>query len=106
MKAIVRDCGSIQTNRWFVLNYRKATQTRWGITEGGWFVLKRRRIDTNEVGQYEVTVTSGLTHKQKEQRNRKEKRRLHAKEAQTKTQNQRIVLHFRYIRHERPWPTT
>ena len=71
-----------------------------------WFVLKIPRGDTNGVGEYEVTVTSGLTHKQKEQRNRKEKRRLHAKEAQTKTQNQRIVLHFRYIRHERPWPTT
>ena len=86
----MRDCGSIQTNRWFVLNYRKATQTRWGNTEGGWFVLKRRRIDTNEVGQYEVTVTSGLTHKQKEQRNRKEQRKLHPVEAQTKIQNREM----------------
>ena len=31
-----------------------------------WFVLKIPRGDTNGVGEYEVTVTSGLTHKQTE----------------------------------------
>ena len=41
-----------------------------------------------------MTVTSELryTHKQKEQRNKKEKRRLHPVETQRKTQNPRMVL--------------
>ena len=38
------------------------------------------------------TVISEHTHKQKEQRNRKEKRRLHPVEAQTNTQNRGMVL--------------
>ena len=40
-----------------------------------------------------MTVTSGLiyTHRQKEERNRKEKRRQHPVRAQTNTQNQKMV---------------
>ena len=38
--------------------------------------VKIPRSDTNEVGEYGVTVTSEHTHKQKEERDRKEKRRL------------------------------
>ena len=37
-------------------------------------------------------LSQGYTHKQKEQRNMKEKRRLHPVEAQTKTQNRRVLL--------------
>ena len=37
-------------------------------------------------------LSQGYTHKQKEQRNIKEKRKLHPVEAQTKTQNRRVVL--------------
>ena len=39
-------------------------------------VIRIPRSDTNEVGEYGVTVTSEHTHKQKEERDRKEKRRL------------------------------
>ena len=53
--------------------------------------LKMLRSDTNEVGEFEVTVTSEL-HAQREQRSRKDKRRLHPLEAQTQTQNRRVVL--------------
>ena len=42
---------------------------------GDWFVLEIPRCDTNEMGEYEVTVTSD-THKQREPRNRKQKRKL------------------------------
>ena len=49
-------------------------------------MYSKNREATNEVGEYEVNVTSGRnTDKQKEQRNRKEKIRLHPVEAQTKT---------------------
>ena len=63
-------------------------------TPPGSFLVKIPRSDTSEVSEDEVTVTSELlyTHKQKEQRNRKEKRRLHPLEAQTKTQNRRMEL--------------
>ena len=37
-------------------------------------------------------LSQGYTHKQKEQRNMKEKRRLHPVEAQTKTQTRKMVL--------------
>ena len=53
--------------------------------------LKMLRSDTNEVGEFEVTVTSEQ-HAQREQRSRKDKRRLHPLEAQTQTQNRRVVL--------------
>ena len=46
-----------------------------------WFVMKILRSDSNEVDEYKVTVTSEHTHKRKEQRSRKEKRRLHPVEA-------------------------
>ena len=46
-----------------------------------WFVIKILRSDSNEVDEYKVTVTSEHTHKRKEQRSRKEKRRLHPVEA-------------------------
>ena len=37
-------------------------------------------------------LSQGYTHKQKEQRNMKGKRRLHPVVAQTKTQNRRVLL--------------
>ena len=54
-------------------------------------MLKRPRCDTNEGSETEVTVISD-THKQKEQRNRKEKTRRHLVRAQAKTQNRETVL--------------
>ena len=53
--------------------------------------MKIPRCNTNGVVEYEVTVTSD-THKQREQRNRKEKRNLHPSEAQTKTEHKMMVL--------------
>ena len=63
--------------RLFVLKYELDEKGRW-------FVLRILRRDTNRVGEYEVTVTSGLhaTHKQKEQSGRKEKTKLHPVKAQ------------------------
>ena len=56
----MRDCGSIQTNR-FVLTYREATQTRWVSTNGGTFVcIKNTAKQHKRVSEYEVTVTPEL----------------------------------------------
>ena len=51
--------------------------------------IKIPRSDTNERGEYQVTVTSEL-HAQAERTNKQE--RLHPLEAKTKTQTQRMVL--------------
>ena len=57
-----------------------------------WFALKIPRCDTNGVGEYEVTVTSERRTQAEEQRNRKEKRKLHPGEAQTETEHGMMVL--------------
>ena len=57
----------------------------------GRFVLRVPRSDTNEVGEYEVSVTAEL-HGQAERTKKEKREEKHPVEAQTKTQNQRIVL--------------